>query len=119
MSGVKLSEEQKIVTLTLSEAADFLKMSTSALRYKAKSGEIPGAKIAKSWVFIQSDLAEHIRSRYADPRQALRVSTQENSLCYTNATRRTGSDFLPQTAQEYDALLKPATKHKLKNFTTN
>jgi hypothetical protein len=107
------------ISLSLSEAADFLKLSPSALRQKAKYGLIPGAKIGKCWVFIQQDLAELIRSQYSFPRQALRVSTTENVQCYTNATKLGGSDLRPPTEREYDALLKRPAKPKPKNFMTN
>lgn len=39
-----MSENSKEITLTLSNAAKFLKISTSALREKVKAGLIPGAK---------------------------------------------------------------------------
>ena len=52
-------------TLNLDEAARFLKIHRETLRRRAKAGEIPGAKIGRSWVFIESDLESHIRSQYA------------------------------------------------------
>lgn len=107
-----------LTTLNLKEAADFLQMSPSALRAKAKAGHIAGAKIGKCWVFIQSDLAAHIRSQYASPRQALRVQPMEKSLCYTNATQCGGSDLRPPTEREYDALLTRATRLRPKSSTT-
>ena len=49
-------------TLNLREAAAFLKMHPVTLQGKAKVGDIPGAKPGKSWVFIDEDLANYIRS---------------------------------------------------------
>lgn len=110
----------KLITFNLKEAAMFLQMSSSALREKAKTGKIPGAKIGKSWVFIDIDLAGYIRSQYADSRQALRVTTMEKPLCHsTNATQLGGSDSRLPTEREYDALLKRSTRPKPKNFMTN
>ena len=40
-------------TLTLQEAARFLKIHPVTLQDKARSGEIPGAKIGKCWVFVE------------------------------------------------------------------
>ncbi len=57
-------------TLTLKEAARFLKLSPEALRRKAKAGVIPGAKPGKCWCFHEPDLVDYLRSRYARPRQA-------------------------------------------------
>ena len=56
-------------TLTLQEAARLLKIHPVTLQEKARSGEIPGAKIGRSWVFVEIDLLEYIRSKY--PRRAL------------------------------------------------
>ena len=50
-------------TLTLQQAADYLKIHPVTLQEKARSGEIPGAKIGKRWVFREIDLIEHIRAQ--------------------------------------------------------
>lgn len=99
-----------LTTLNLTQAANFLGMSSSGLRAKAKTGEVPGAKIGKCWVFIQSDLAAHIRSQYAKPRQALQVQPMEKSLCYTNATTRGGSISQRPAVSEYADRLGLPTK---------
>ena len=51
-------------TLTLQEAADFLKIHPVTLGDKARAGEILGAKIGKCWVFIDVDLIDYIRAQY-------------------------------------------------------
>ena len=108
-------------TLSLTEAADFLKMHAEEVRRRAKSGKIPGAKLGKRWVFILDDLAEHIRSQYASPRQALRVVTEkEANICHsTNAAIRGGSCSPHQQESVLDALLAQPTKTKHKNTTTS
>jgi excisionase family DNA binding protein len=53
-----------VETLDLKQAADYLKMHWQTLREKAKSGEVPGAKIGKQWVFIKEDLVTHIRHSF-------------------------------------------------------
>jgi excisionase family DNA binding protein len=60
-------------TMSLKEAARYLKLSQEALRRKAKAGVIPGAKLGKSWVFYQPDLVEYLRSRYPRPRPLYRT----------------------------------------------
>lgn len=52
-------------TMTLIEAAEFLKMTPEGLRRKAAFGEIPGAKPGRRWCFCEDDLAEYLRSLYA------------------------------------------------------
>ena len=79
-------------TLGLTEAAEFLKMCTEEVRRRAKCGAIPGAKAGKRWVFLEDDLAQYLRSLYAAPRQALRVTPgKEVNECHSsNAETRGG-----------------------------
>ena len=67
-------------TLDLKGAAAFLHLSCEALRQRARQGVIPGAKAGKRWVFIEDDLAEYLRSLYAIPRQALRVTLRKELI---------------------------------------
>lgn len=52
-------------TLNLTEAAEFLHCHAEWLREQAKLGRIPGAKPAKSWIFIEEDLVVYLRGHYA------------------------------------------------------
>ena len=47
-------------TLDVAGAADYLKMGEDTVRRKARTGEIPGAKIGRRWVFLKGDLAAAI-----------------------------------------------------------
>jgi hypothetical protein len=87
-------------TLNLREAAAFLHMHPEELRTRAKRGIIPGAKIGRCWVFIDTDLAEFIRSQYPVRRQALpaRRATLESA------------DWTRPTQKEYEELLKPSPR---------
>ena len=70
-------------TLSLTEAAKFLRVHPETLRQLARQGKIPGAKVGRAWVFLEEDLAEYLRSLYASPRQALRVTLgKEVSECH-------------------------------------
>jgi hypothetical protein len=108
-------------TLDLNEAADFLHMHPEEVRARAKRGIIPGAKAGRRWVFIDDDLANYLRSLYHTPRQALRVTTiQKEDLCHLLKEETSGGSISQrQMASEYDDLLRPKTKPKRKNFTTN
>ncbi|RJX30890.1 MAG: DNA-binding protein [Oxalobacter sp.] len=71
-------------TLTLQEAAAFLKIHPVTLLEKAHAGEIPGAKMGKRWVFVKVDLIDCIRSQYK--RRALQGEHMEETIChFTNA----------------------------------
>lgn len=106
-------------TLSLIEAAKFLRMHPEELRRRAKLGKIPAAKPAKSWVFIEDDLAEYLRSFYASPRQALQVTLpMELKQCHlSNATISGGSTSPHRAVSELDAVLQRKIKLKRKNFT--
>lgn len=71
-----------MLTFTLQEAAAYLKIHPVTLQYKVRSGEIPGAKIGKRWVFLQIDLDEHIRSQY--PRRTLQGEHERNVTCHSS-----------------------------------
>ena len=74
-------------TLDLQAAAAFLHIHPVTLQEKARSGEIPGAKIGKCWVFVDVDLVDHIRSKYS--RRVLQSERKELEPCHsTNATVR-------------------------------
>jgi len=99
-------------TLNLKEAASFLKIHPQTLRTRAIAGELPGAKIGKSWVFIKEDLAHVIRSRYIGSGRA--SLSKGDNLCFTDdPILKTGGANSPhQTDKRYEELLKPATKKK-------
>jgi hypothetical protein len=94
-------------TFTLIEAAEFLKMCAEELRRRVRAGIIPGAKVGRAWVFIEDDLAQYLRSLYALPRQALRVTPgKEVTKChYANVVRSGGSTSSLPMENEYAELL--------------
>lgn len=106
-----------MITLDLKQAAQLLKMHPEEVRRRARMGQLPGAKPGKRWVFVEADLAEYLRSLYAQSRQALRVALRkEVSECHsTNAVVRGGFDLPLRAASELDALLAQGTKPKPKS----
>lgn len=108
-------------TLDLCEAAAFLKMHPEEVRRRAKCGRIPGGMAGRAWVFIDQDLADYVRSLYANPRQALQVTLgKEPDLChFANVEQFGGSISSPQMASEYADLLKPKARPSRKNCTTS
>src|SRR5665213_1849235 len=105
-------------TMGLKEAAEYLRCHPEELRHRAKAGIIPGAKVGRAWVFLEDDLAQHIRSLYALPRQALQVTLRKESSChFANAAVLGGSIFALPTASEYAELLELPTKPWGRSFT--
>lgn len=52
-------------TFDVHEAALFLKVHVDTVREGARSGKIPGAKVGRAWVFLETDLAQYLRTQYA------------------------------------------------------
>jgi hypothetical protein len=91
-------------TLNLREAAAFLHMHPEEVRTRTKRGIIPGAKIGRCWVFIDTDLAEFIRSQYPVRRQALPVRDALET-----------ADWSLRKQHEYEELLRPAPRRRPKS----
>ncbi|MGJ8619641.1 MAG: helix-turn-helix domain-containing protein [Methylophilaceae bacterium] len=97
-------------SLNLEEAAAFLHLHTMTLLRRAQSGEIPGAKIGKRWVFLRLDLIEYVRSQYSQ--QASVGVTEGSEQCHsTNAKTRQigGSSSLLKVRNQYNAVLELPT----------
>lgn len=45
----------------IKQAAAFLKICEQTMQELAASGEVPGAKVGKAWVFLQDDLVDWLR----------------------------------------------------------
>src|SRR5690606_29992417 len=96
------SKDAALRTRHLEAAAAFLHMHPEEVRSRAKRGLLPGAKAGRRWVFLEVDLAEYLRARYPRPRQALRVTRSEETVChYANAVASGGSTSRRQAASEY------------------
>ena len=52
-------------TLNIEQAAEFLGAHKETVRRQAANGQLPGVKIGRSWIFIEQDLAIHIRNKYS------------------------------------------------------
>ncbi|HBD9275090.1 TPA: helix-turn-helix domain-containing protein [Legionella pneumophila] len=52
-------------TFNIEEASEFLGAHRETIRRMAASGELPAAKIGKSWIFLEQDLVMYIRNKYS------------------------------------------------------
>jgi excisionase family DNA binding protein len=98
-------------TLNLQQAAEFLKIHPVTLQAKAKSGEIPGAKPGKCWVFIDEDLVEYLRSTYNQPGK--RMQATEDASCSLKE-KKSGITNSLSLERQYTNLLTPGIKQKRK-----
>ena len=98
-------------TLSLIEAAAFLKMHPEEVRRRAKTGIIPGAKAGRAWVFITEDLAGYLRSLYPQAKQSLQARLRREVACrFANEGLSGGSISTHPTESEYANLLGLPTK---------
>jgi excisionase family DNA binding protein len=96
-------------TLTLQEAAELLHMHPETLRQRAQAGEIRAAKPGRSWVFLEEDLLDYLRT-LADTAHGERCKPNSSKggkswACTEEATRGTSVSRPPMVA-EYVARLK-------------
>lgn len=94
-------------TLTLEEAAVFLKMHPEEVRRRVKLGRLPGAKVGRRWVFLDLDLADYLRSLYQQAVTPKRIQlSEEQSECRSiKEAKRGGSMWCRPAENEYAALL--------------
>ena len=58
-----MDKSSRVRTFDLKQAADFLKVSPCTAQEMAASGELPGAKIGRAWVFLEEDLVNWLREQ--------------------------------------------------------
>lgn len=91
-------------TLDLHGVAALCKAEPETIAQYARSGELPGTKMGKSWVFLRDDVLTFLRKRIAEETQLRRVkhtdaaepSPPEGVLVHRKTrTRRTTLPELP------------------------
>jgi excisionase family DNA binding protein len=105
-------EQMRGVTMKfmgIDEAAACLRVHPETLKAKARTGEIPGAKPGKEWVFLDVDLADYLRSQYRPANEPRYESCRS-----TRAATSTGASGR-SAAKKLEKLLAAPTKQKLKN----
>jgi hypothetical protein len=108
---------REVKSLNLVEAAEFLRLHPITLLRKAQTGEIPGAKPGKRWVFLDVDLADYLRANYR--RQASSDSKEmKHWLSIDERGRRAGALTSPSEDDEYGRALGLTTARRPGNTTT-
>jgi excisionase family DNA binding protein len=97
-------------TLNLQEAALFLKMTPEGLRRKVSNGQIPGAKPGKRWVFTEDDLAEFLRSLYANGAKETQGVQDRRNLWHSTKGKTYGGLILTTMEKDYKKALGLSTK---------
>jgi hypothetical protein len=60
--------------------ATLFKAEPETIANYARSGELPGTKMGKSWVFLRGDVIAFLRQRIAQETQRRRGGSEEKSL---------------------------------------
>ena len=50
-------------TLDIDECAEFLKVKSIVVSEMVETGELPGARIGRAWVFLEDDLVDYVRTQ--------------------------------------------------------
>jgi excisionase family DNA binding protein len=68
-------------TFDIHEVAEFLKIDRSTALDLAASGELPGAKVGRAWVFLETDLVAYledkVRYQTMERREGMSIKSQQ------------------------------------------
>ena len=98
-------------TLTREEAAELLHIHKDTVAQLAASGSLPGAKAGRRWVFIEMDLIEWLRGRYA-------ANSTGGKECLFSKETGSGGLIFDTADAELDALLERPTSKPRRSTTT-
>jgi excisionase family DNA binding protein len=56
-------------TLDIDECAEFLKVKSTVVSDMVGTGELPGARIGRAWVFLEDDLIDYVRTQIRNQRR--------------------------------------------------
>lgn len=91
-------------TLDIAEAALLLRAEDSTVMAYARSGELPGARIGKAWVFLREDVLSFLRQKIASETDERRRKQSVPPAAFAvTAPRRRGNPI---------PVLPPLTSHK-------
>ena len=110
----------QIETFNLSKAANFLGINQEVLRRKTASGEIPGVKIGKRWVFLNIDLVDWLKTQYPGSQQEPQGANdkEKNKSCHSKNVDTSGTfTSTRQTDEEYGKVLGLETERRPKSTT--
>lgn len=108
-------------TLSLPEAAAFLRVHQETLRQQARTGRIPGAKVGRAWVFLGDDLVAYLRGSIQPLGKRCKQRWESGRL--THVTQEAGPDLVDRHPRstpdsEYADLLGLAARPSPRSTTT-
>ena len=97
-------------TLNIDKAAILLGAHKETVRRLVASGQLPGAKVGKSWCFLQEDLVIYMRSKYAHAVTSQGAAHRSNKQWRFTKETRLGGLASPIREKEYNEALGLAIK---------
>lgn len=105
--------------LTLREAAALLELHPNTVRSQARRGELPGAKVGRSWRFMEADLVAWVRQGYPESARVQLSALEREAIWHsTDVQASITSSSQARTEASLDALLEPLTAGRRRNITT-
>ena len=101
-------QQSSHMTFNLHQAAKFLGINKETARRRAVTGQLPAAKVGRSWVFLQEDLVTYVRSLYST-KASQGVSQRRKTWHSTKEINSIGL-ISPTMEQEYNVALGLVTK---------
>jgi excisionase family DNA binding protein len=103
--------------LTLRGASCLLGLHPNTVRAQVRRGIIPGAKIGRSWRFLEADLVAWIRARYPDSVRMQLSALDKEALWHSgNVQEFITSSSQHRTERSLDALLERPIGRRPKNI---
>lgn len=92
-------------TLDIKQAAKFLGAHKETIRRLAATGQIPGVKVGRGWIFIEQDLAMYIRNKYSICDASQGDHIRRNLKWHSSKEMVCGGLISVTTEKEYEKLL--------------
>ena len=92
-------------TLSLIEAAQFLGIHKQTARTLAASHQLPGAKVGRSWRFLEDDLVTYLRSLYSGDASQGVVNHRSKTTWHSTNVTVFGGLTSPTRDAEYEKVL--------------
>ena len=92
-------------TLNINQAAEFLGAHKETVRRMVVTGVIPGAKVGRSWRFIEHDLVAYIRKKYSTCDASQGDHIRSSNTWHSTKEKESGGLIFSTREKEYAKVL--------------
>lgn len=86
-------------TINSQECAELMHCTSERVEEMARSGEIPGLKIGRNWLFVRGDLLAYLAEKAREEAQMRRLKRQPHAPVALAKPRRQTPPALPMQAR--------------------